>query len=153
MASLPPGISLSETPAGKPPAGVKPNLIDPDSLGGAIVTVNAVFLALMLIFITLRTYTKAVLLQSLWWDDCKLPVLALCSKFKICRYRLNSSSECCPEQILVLSPKTSLGRVYSALGGRNSTYVLQIKCTILPKTCQIPTVDSGDICGTFHYPT
>ena len=126
MESLPPGIPLSQIPAGKPPAGVKPNLIDPDSLGGAIVTVNAVFLALMLIFVTLRIYTKAVLLQTLWWDDCKLPVLALCSKLRIRRYRLNRSSECCPEQILVLFRKTSLGRIHSAHGGHNSTYVLQV---------------------------
>lgn len=81
MDSLPPGVPLSEIPAGKPPAGVKPNFVDPKSLANAIITVNAVFLALMLIFLTLRIYTKAVLLHNLWWDDCKSPALAFCSKF------------------------------------------------------------------------
>ena len=80
MDSLPPGVPLSEIPAGKPPIGVEPNFVDPKSLANAIVTVNAVFLALMLIFITLRVYTKAMLLHSLWWDDCKSPVLALHSR-------------------------------------------------------------------------
>ena len=80
MDSLPPGIPLSEIPAGKPPAGVKPNLVDPNSLAHAIISVNAVFLALMLIFITLRIYTKSMLLHALWWDDCKSPMLNVYNK-------------------------------------------------------------------------
>lgn len=80
MDSLPPGIPLSEIPAGKPPAGVEPNFVDPNSLANAIITVNAVFLALMLIFITLRIYTKAMLLHALWWDDCKSHMLTLHNK-------------------------------------------------------------------------
>lgn len=63
MDSLPPGVPLSEIPAGKPAAGVKPNLVHPPSLANADVTVNAVFLALMLILTSFRIYTKAMLLH------------------------------------------------------------------------------------------
>ena len=71
MDSLPPGVPLSEIPALKPPPGIKPNFVNPPSYANALVTVNAVFLTLMLITLALRLYTKGVLLKSLGWDDCK----------------------------------------------------------------------------------
>lgn len=69
MDSIPSGVPLSKIPTLKPPPGVKSNFVDPPSLANAIIAVSVVFLALMLIALTVRIYTKWILLRSLWWDD------------------------------------------------------------------------------------
>lgn len=55
----------------QPPPGVASNFINPSSVANAIIIVQAVFLTLMLGFVTLRIYTKAFLIRSLGWDDCE----------------------------------------------------------------------------------
>ena len=74
MDSIPPGVPLSEIPALQPPPGVKSNFVDPPSYANALIAVNAVFLAFMLIALTIRIFTKSILLHSLGWDDCKSPL-------------------------------------------------------------------------------
>jgi hypothetical protein len=64
--SIPPDF-----PALPPPAGVQSNFIDPPSQATALICLNAIFLALMLIVVTVRMYVKGRVLHNLGWDDCE----------------------------------------------------------------------------------
>lgn len=68
--SFPAGVPLSEIPSLQPPPGVTPNFIDPPTIAPALIVVNGVFLALMLVAVSIRIYCKGILLRSLGWDDC-----------------------------------------------------------------------------------
>ena len=57
--SIPTGVPLSDIP------GVTPNFINPPSLAPTLITVNSVFLALMLISLSIRVYIKGIVLCSL----------------------------------------------------------------------------------------
>ena len=63
---------LSTIPALPPPPGEESNFTNGETLGNVVIIVNSVFLVLMLIAITIRLYTKAFIIRSLWWDDCKI---------------------------------------------------------------------------------
>lgn len=69
--ALPPNIGWSKIPALPPPPGITPNFDSPSSIGKAIIIFNVVFLTLMLGFVTMRIYTRGILLGSLYWDDCE----------------------------------------------------------------------------------
>jgi len=69
--SLPPGVDLSQIPSLRPPPGVIPNFKHPPSLADALIAVDVVFLALMLVAVGVRVYTKGFILRSLGWDDCE----------------------------------------------------------------------------------
>lgn len=68
--SIPAGVPLSEIPALQPPPGITPNFINPPTIAPALIAVNGVFLALMLLAVSIRIYSKGLLLRSLGWDDC-----------------------------------------------------------------------------------
>ncbi|KAI9836483.1 MAG: hypothetical protein M1837_003389 [Sclerophora amabilis] len=61
----PPG----NAPAIPPPPGVTPNFENPESLATELITVNSVFVALMLIAVGVRVWTKSRITHSLGWDD------------------------------------------------------------------------------------
>lgn len=69
--TVPHGLPLSQVPALEPPPGVIPNLVNPPSLANTVIVVSVVFLTLMLFFVSIRIYTKGVLLRSLGWEDCE----------------------------------------------------------------------------------
>lgn len=71
LSSIPPA-QLALIPAAKPPDGVIPNLVNPDSCGPAVVAALAVSSALMSVFVILRMYTKIKIVRSTDWADCKL---------------------------------------------------------------------------------
>lgn len=71
LSSLPPA-QLALLPAAKPPDGIIPNLIDPESCGPAVIAALAVCSALMSFFVILRMYTKFRIVHSIDWDDCEL---------------------------------------------------------------------------------
>ncbi|KJZ69549.1 hypothetical protein HIM_11062 [Hirsutella minnesotensis 3608] len=52
--TIPPGVDLCSIPAGKPPAGVVPNLVDPVNLSVETLAVGSVLTALSLIFLAGR---------------------------------------------------------------------------------------------------
>ena len=55
MASqIPPGVDLCAIPAGVPPDGVTPNLVNPVNLSVETLAVGAVFTALSTLFLVLR---------------------------------------------------------------------------------------------------
>ena len=69
--SLPLGVPLSLTPAGKPPAGVAPlNFTNPPTKETAIIIVSAITMALASFFVTGRVYLNyANKGRKLGWDD------------------------------------------------------------------------------------
>ena len=62
---------LLSGPAGKPPPGVLPNFVNPPTLNTASVSAMTVELVLTTLFVSMRMYTKAFLMRSLWYEDCK----------------------------------------------------------------------------------
>lgn len=73
MPQLPPGTDIWATPAGKPPPGVVPNLVDPPTNENIGLVTLPLFLALVTIFMGMRLYVQLRLTkQKLWWDDLAL---------------------------------------------------------------------------------
>ena len=62
---------LAVTPAGKPPPGVIPNFTNPPSNGHILIEVGSVLVALMLVFVGVRMYTKLKIVGKTTPDDCK----------------------------------------------------------------------------------
>lgn len=61
----------SQVPALTPPAGVIPNFIDAETRAPLVRSVACVTMALMLVFLTLRMYTRFRIIGSFDADDCK----------------------------------------------------------------------------------
>ena len=69
-------VSLYNVPAATPPPGIVPNFIDPvDTRRLPLLTINSLFLSLMLITVIVRFYSRIFLIRSLGWDDCRLSPL------------------------------------------------------------------------------
>ena len=62
---------FANIPALAPPAGVLSNFNNPVSLAPSLVAVNAIFLSLMVIAVTIRIYSRRFIVHALGWDDCK----------------------------------------------------------------------------------
>ena len=58
-------------PAAKPPLGLASNLNNPPNLDGPVVAVITVCITIATLAILMRTYTKALLIRSLAYEDCK----------------------------------------------------------------------------------
>lgn len=65
-----PNANFSNIPAPSPPSEVVPNLTSSSSMKKAIITVNFVFLGLMMGFLITQLYVRRYLQQLLGWDDC-----------------------------------------------------------------------------------
>ena len=61
----------SRTPAMEPPPGVESNLDNPETLQPTRIALSAVCITLCVVFITARSYARAVLLNKFDLDDCK----------------------------------------------------------------------------------
>ncbi len=66
---LPPPALWSLVPSLEPPSGVQPNFVNPEDRGDVLLVVGSVLLALMIIFYSVRMYTKLFLIRKLTWDD------------------------------------------------------------------------------------
>ena len=62
---------LAVTPAGVPPPGVIPNHINPHSNGPILIGVGSVLVALMMVFVVVRGYTKFMIVGKPTPDDCE----------------------------------------------------------------------------------
>ena len=69
---------LAKTPALAPPSGITPNFIDPPTLSTVVITIDVLFLTLMLPIAILRLYSKIWLARSFWYDDGMSPSLDGC---------------------------------------------------------------------------
>ena len=73
--------TLLQLPALTPPPGVIPNFAHPMDRGPVLTIVNGILLALMMIFIALRVYTKLAIVRKISWDDLTVSLSALGSIF------------------------------------------------------------------------
>ena len=62
---------LAQTPAGVPPPGVIPNLVNPYSESYILITVGGVLMVTMFLFVALRLYVKMRVQRKFTGDDCK----------------------------------------------------------------------------------
>ncbi len=69
--SLPPGVPLDKVPGLQPPPGVSPNFVNPENYQNKIIASYTVFLTIATIFTAARLYTRAVIVKSIAWEDCK----------------------------------------------------------------------------------
>ena len=78
---------LHNIPAAKPPPGVTPNHAHPAGDGPVAIGIGSLMLALMLIFASVRIYTKAKIVKRFSADDCGYcTVLELWCQAKSHRY-------------------------------------------------------------------
>ena len=63
--------SLLLQPAAKPPVGVASNFNNPPNLDRPVVTVVTLCIAIVALAILMRTYTKALIIRSIAYEDCK----------------------------------------------------------------------------------
>ena len=63
--------SLLLQPAAKPPVGQASNLNNPPNLDGPVVAIITLCMTIATLAILMRTYTKALLVRSLAYEDCK----------------------------------------------------------------------------------
>lgn len=61
---------LAKTPAGEPPNGILPNLIDPPTNIGPLYAVSSLLLALSIIFACSRVFQKVKITRKVTLDDC-----------------------------------------------------------------------------------
>lgn len=64
-------LPFDQQPAMPPPPGLETNFVDPPSRQPAIIAMSAVFVSLMLLVVSVRTYTRTRILKSWGWDDSK----------------------------------------------------------------------------------
>lgn len=67
---LPPGASLSQIPAGRPPKAVLSNFTNPATRKAPVVATNVVFLAIATLFVCVRLYTRKFISRLLGPEDC-----------------------------------------------------------------------------------
>lgn len=63
-------LMLVDFPAALPPDGVTANFVDPESRASVLIGVGAFFVAIMVVFVLARLYTKAFIIRKGSWDDC-----------------------------------------------------------------------------------
>ena len=102
-------LSLADIPAAPPPPGVIPNYVNPYSEGPVLIIVGSIFVAIMLLFVSVRIYTKVKIVGKSSPDDCM-------------------SVSKCPRRMLIAADTCVIAAVRTALQGRRiiKTDALQI---------------------------
>lgn len=62
---------LTGIPAAKPPPSVVPNHVNPSSSGYRLITIGSILLAIMLLCVYMRIYTKIKIVKKTSSDDCE----------------------------------------------------------------------------------
>lgn len=83
-----------QLPALTPPPGVIPNFTNPDNRGPTLIVVGAIFLALVVIALTNRAYTKLFIVRKASWDDLTIFLSAVGAIvwYTICSLRKGASA-------------------------------------------------------------
>lgn len=63
-------LSLADVPAALPPPGVRPNYVNPHSEAPLLIIMGSIFVAIMLLFVSVRIYTKIKVVGKSSPDDC-----------------------------------------------------------------------------------
>ena len=71
LSSYPKGADLSKIPALDPPPGILSNFTDPASRANVTIIPCAGIVAVTILVVFLRMYTKIYITHSTGWDDCK----------------------------------------------------------------------------------
>lgn len=64
-------VTVSGIPAGKPPPGISPNFVNPQTLAPAMLAVSIVMMTWALLFVIFRLYANFHGPRGLGIDDCK----------------------------------------------------------------------------------
>jgi len=65
---------LAKVPSLSPPDGVTPNFVDPESYADMFKLVAYTSLSIMIGFLLLRIYTRAILIRTFGAEDCECSV-------------------------------------------------------------------------------
>jgi hypothetical protein len=71
LSLYPSNVDLTKIPALDPPPGVTPDFVDPATRANLTLVSCAGIVAVMILFVMLRMYTKIYVIQTTGWDDCK----------------------------------------------------------------------------------
>lgn len=71
LSLYPANVDLTQIPALNPPSGITPDFVDPATRANLTLISCAGIVAVMLLFVMLRIYTKVYVIQTTGWDDCK----------------------------------------------------------------------------------
>lgn len=71
LSLYPEGADLSKIPALSPPPGIVSNFVNPVNRANITIIPCAGIVAVMILFVFLRMYTKMYITHSIGWDDCK----------------------------------------------------------------------------------
>ncbi|KAI9660585.1 MAG: hypothetical protein M1821_009937 [Bathelium mastoideum] len=74
-------LAFNNQPAAKPPPGITPDFSHPHSNGYVLITVGTIFLAFMLVFVSLRFYTKIKVIAKLTPDDWTCLIATILTTF------------------------------------------------------------------------
>ncbi|CAD6591540.1 MAG: hypothetical protein ASARMPREDX12_005214 [Alectoria sarmentosa] len=78
-------LSLADIPAAPPPPGVIPNYVNPYSEGPVLIIVGSIFVAIMLLFVSVRIYTKVKIVGKSSPDDYTCVIAAVRNALQGCR--------------------------------------------------------------------
>ena len=73
MTAPPPGMNMAGMGTIPPPPGVTPNLVNPPH-NSAPMILTAILMPIAVLFVSMRVFTRVVLLRGFGWDDGK-PIL------------------------------------------------------------------------------
>ncbi len=62
---------LAHIPAGVPPPGVIPNLVNPYSEGYILITVGTIMMGIMFVFVAMRLFVRLKIQRKFTPDDCE----------------------------------------------------------------------------------
>ena len=74
---------LAQMPVAPPPPGVASNFVDPPTTAPMAYGVMSLALVIMVSAVTMRFYTRAVVVKSFGADDCMYSMLAVCCNINI----------------------------------------------------------------------
>lgn len=66
-------VDYWQVAAATPPNGTTSNFVNPPSIGNQQTATNIVVLIIMVVVVLLRLYTRAFIVKSVGYDDCKPP--------------------------------------------------------------------------------
>jgi hypothetical protein len=104
---------LAQLPALPPPLGVKSNFDNPPNHDASLIVTNTFFLAAMLSVVTIRIYTRSVIIHEIGWDDCK-------TSFPLSFYRISPRDK----SFFDIFPKTDTSAMAAAVSVITSALTL-----------------------------
>ena len=80
LSLYPTHADLTTIPALSPPPGTTPDFVHPGTRANLTLIPCAGIVAVMILFVILRIYTKLYIIEVIGWDDCKASLLCAAEK-------------------------------------------------------------------------